>query len=361
MRILVAPDKFKGTLSAREAAGAIGAGLREALPQAEITLLPIADGGEGTAEVIAAAQGGEWHECEVHDALGDLVMARFATIDGGETAIVETSAAIGLWRIAEAKRDLLRASSLGAGELILHAARTGARKIIAGLGGSATNDGGFGLARALGFRFLSRDGRELEDVLELLELEQIEAPPKAQLPRLIGAVDVRNPLLGSNGATRVYGAQKGGTRETLDRLEAALARLADVAARDLAVDHRNARGAGAAGGLGFGFATFCGASLEAGFEIVAEAIDLAQHVARCDIVITGEGCLDAQTFNGKAAGEMARMAQQLGKRCCAIVGQVKETPEMGEYFEEIVALSEAFGEAGAAVSSAARELAARLS
>lgn len=339
MRILIAPDKFKGSLGARAVAQNIALGLAEALPDAEITLLPIADGGEGTAEAICAAAGGQWHECEAHDAYGEMVSASFATIDGEETAVLETSAAIGLWRIPPGERGPTRASSYGAGELLLQAARTGARKLVVGLGGSATNDGGFGFARVLGFRFFDRDDEELAGpVLELLRLARVERPPSLDLPAITIAADVRNPLLGEHGATRIFGFQKGAYRDQLDFLEAAMTRLADVVARDLGVDHRSVPGAGAAGGLGFGLLTFASATMRPGFEVVAECINLEAAVRNADVVITGEGRLDEQTLDGKAPAGVALLARRCGVRCFAIVGQLDETPEICRLFEGISVL-----------------------
>lgn len=340
MRILVAPDKFKGSLGAAEVAESIAAGLREGFPAAEITCCPVADGGEGTAKVICSAANGEWHTCKAHDAYGNVVTTRFATVDAGETAVLETSEAIGLWRVPAESHALERASSFGVGDMILAAARSGAKKLIVGLGGSATNDGGFGLARAFGFRFLDENGNELTgSVFDLLRVARIERPHALGLPAVIAAADVRNPLLGENGATRVFAAQKGATGEEIELLENALTRLAEVVARDLGVDHREAASAGAAGGLGFGLASFCGATLCSGFEVVSEAIGLESRIQGVDVVVTGEGRLDAQTLKGKAPAGVAKVARRRGKRCYAIVGEFVETAGLGEIFDGIFVLS----------------------
>lgn len=340
MRILVAPDKFKGTLSAKEAAEAIATGLREALPRAEVTLQPMADGGEGTAEIIAGASPFEWRSCEAHDAMGGRCTARFAVIEEGRAVVLETSEAIGLRRIPSESRDPMHASSRGAGEMIRHAAAAGPERIILGLGGSATNDGGFGLARALGYRFRDANGNELIDgPLDLLRLQKIEPPASPlRLPEIIAAVDVRNPLLGTTGATRVYAAQKGATPGQVEQLEAALSRLADIAARAMGSDHRDAPGAGAAGGLGFGLATFCGAELRSGFALVAEAVALEAAVRAADVVVTGEGRLDGQSLNGKVPVEVARLARRHGRRCLAIVGQIAEAERVRPEFDGVFAL-----------------------
>jgi glycerate kinase len=339
MRILIVPDKFKGSLGADRVADCIAGGVREVLPGAVITCLPIADGGEGTATAICSAAGGEWHSCEVQDAFGAIVRARYCTIDGGQTAVMEISEACGLWRVPTGMRDPDRASSFGAGELLLRAIGAGAKKIIIGLGGSATNDGGFGLARALGFRFLDADGRELDGVVsDLVRLARIEPPKTVPWPEIIAAADVRNPLLGARGATRVFGPQKGADAAQVQLLEAALTRLADVVARDLGTDFRGQPGAGAAGGLGFGLLSFCAASVRPGFDIVAEFTNLEEAVRAADVVITGEGRLDAQTLDGKAPAGVARLARKLGKRVHAIVGAIDEAPGLRELFDGVSTL-----------------------
>jgi glycerate kinase len=364
MRILVAPDKFKGSLGAAEAAESIAAGLRDILPRAEITCLPIADGGEGTATAICSAAGGEWHSCDVHDAMGAIVRARYCTIHDGTTAVMEISEACGLWRVPAEMRDPNRASSFGAGELLLAAVRGGATKIIVGLGGSATNDGGFGLARALGFRLLDAEERELDGaVSDLVRLQRIVAPHALRLPEIIAAADVLNPLVGARGATRVFGPQKGATPQQLVTLEAALARLADAAGRDF----RDSLGAGAAGGLGFALLTFCGASLRGGFDVVAEIIGLEAAIAAADVIITGEGRLDAQTLQGKAPAGVVRLARKLGRKIYAIVGTIDDGQEVRALFDGIAALAPDEAEARAAIANApellrvrARELALTL-
>ena len=352
MRILIAPDKFKESLGAVAVAENVAAGLRETLPQAEIVLLPLADGGEGTAEAISAAAGGEWHSCQVHDALGKRVTARYATLAKARTTVLEVSEAIGLSRIPPGQRDLLRASSFGVGELLLAAARGNVGKLIVGLGGSATNDGGFGMARALGFRFLADDDELSGGPADLLRLTKIVPPKCLPLPNVIAAADVRNPLLGNNGATRTYGPQKGGTPEQLEILERALAKLADIVTRDLGCDFRERAGAGAAGGLGFGLMSFCGANLRPGFEVVAEAIQLEEKIRGADIVITGEGRLDAQTLEGKAPAGVARLARRFGKKVYAIAGQTEENDELRALFDDIATLANGSVTAAEAIARA---------
>jgi glycerate kinase len=350
MKILIAPDKFKGALNAREAAENIAEGLHDSLPDAKIEIVPMADGGEGTAEVICNARGGSCLQCNAHDPLEREIDVRYAWIADEKLAVMEMSEASGMRRLAESERDPLRATTFGVGEMILDAASRGASEVIIGLGGSATNDGGFGMARALGFRFFS-DAKELTDgVSELAKLARIETPVAAgvspansptqptRLPpqlKIIAAVDVKNPLLGTNGATRVFGPQKGATKNDIDILEPALTTLADVVAKEFGFDYRNEPGAGAAGGLGFGLMSFCGAKIRPGFDVVAEAVGLEAKIEDADIVITGEGSLDRQTLEGKTPVGVARLARKLGKRVFAMVGRATNDPEVREVFDAV--------------------------
>ncbi len=350
MRILVAPDKFKDSLGAAAVAENIAVGLRAVLPNAEITELPIADGGEGTAAVICAAAGGAWRSCATHGPLGEKIAARYCTVDRGRTAIMEMSAAAGLWRVPPEGRDPLRASSFGVGEMLLDASRRRATQITIGLGGSATNDGGFGMARAIGFRFFDRAGAELKgNVGNLLDLARIDAPVGLSLPRVTAAVDVQNPLLGERGATLVFGPQKGASAEQLDLLENALTNLAQVVMGDLGVDFRDRRGAGAAGGLGFGLLSFCSAEMRPGFEIVAEAIGLEAAIRNADVIITGEGRLDAQSLEGKAPGGVAHLARKYQKKIFAIVGCVDRDFDLAGIFDQVFTLAESPLSATAAI------------
>ena len=277
MRILIAPDKFKGSLGAMQVANHIAAGFREVVPQAELEIAPVADGGEGTAEVICQAGAGEWVACSAHDALGNTISARYCWLADGP-AVMEMSEAAGWRQRTSGIRDPLRANTFGVGEMLLDATRRAARQVIVGLGGSATNDGGFGMARALGFRFFANQIELTEGPAELAGLTKVARPEGLRLPRISAAADVRNPLLGKRGATRVFGPQKGASPEQIVILEQALTKLADVVARNLGCEFRNTPGAGAAGGLGFGLMSFCGAELRSGFEVVAEIIQLEQKV-----------------------------------------------------------------------------------
>jgi glycerate 2-kinase len=335
MRILIAPDKFKGALSAREVADSIAAGLRDVLPDAKIDIAPMADGGEGTAEVISQALGAWWVNCKAHDPLNREIEARYGWIENQKLAVMEMSEAAGMRRLRPNEYDDVDlATTFGVGEMILDAAKRGAQQIIIGLGGSATNDGGSGMARALGFRFFGKE-EDKKRVSDLIELGRIEKPKDLKLPGIVAAVDVRNPLLGENGATRVFGPQKGATPDQIKILERALAKLADVVAEQFGLDHRDKPGAGAAGGLGFGLMSFCGATIREGFEVVAESIGLESKMKEVDLVITGEGSLDRQTLEGKTPSGVARLARKLGKRVFAMVGRATEDRQARELFDGV--------------------------
>jgi glycerate 2-kinase len=302
-------------------------------------MLPIADGGEGTADVICNSRGGEWVTCAARDAFGRVIEARYAWLRDGAMAVMEMSEAAGGQRIAPEERDPVRADTFGVGEMLIDATGRGATEVIVGLGGSVTNDAGFGMARSLGFRFLNRNEVELTGpASDLLDLEHISRPRHLAVPRVTGAADVRNPLLGERGATRTFGPQKGAGPKQVDLLEDALSRLADVVSRDLDCDFRDALGAGAAGGLGFGLMSFCGARIRSGFDLVAEIVDLEAAIRRADIVITGEGNLDRQTLEGKAPAGVATIARKHGKRVLAIVGRASGDQQVLHLFDRLCEL-----------------------
>jgi glycerate 2-kinase len=374
VRILIAPDKFKGSLSAKDVAQNIAAGLGEVLPDVGIDIIPLADGGEGTAEVICDALSGSWIECKAHDPLGRKIDVRYAFVDDRKLAVMEMSEAAGMRRLQPNERNVDLATTFGVGEMLLDAARHGAREIIIGLGGSATNDGGFGMARALGFHFLlsvslmaylsarlrgqQPDIPELSGpVSELRMLESVKEPKHLSLPKIIAAVDVRNPLLGENGATRIFGPQKGATHEQINELELALARLAEILPKAIDFDYSSKPGAGAAGGLGFGLMTFCDAIIKPGFDVVAESVDLESKMKEADLVITGEGSLDRQTLEGKTPAGVVRLARKLGKRVFAIVGRASEDRDVRELFDGVYELGGSIAQAPELLREKARELA----
>ena len=317
MRVLLAPDKFKGTLTAQEAAAAMASGLAD-IAGITVDCCPVADGGEGFARALASR---EEAVLGIRDPLGRSIIAHCGWREDG-TAVIEASDACGLGRVAETERDPWRSTTFGAGQLILHAVSRAASRILVGLGGSATNDAGAGVAAALGWQFLTSDGESLDPKPEnFLAIERIKAPEELRLPAVIAACDVRNPLLGPNGASRVYARQKGADDRTIEYLEMALDHLAGLVAEQLGIDHRALPGAGAAGGLGYGLATFCQAELLPAFPLVAEALRLEERIAASDLVLTGEGRLDAQTLFGKAPAEVARLARKHGKRIAIVCGE----------------------------------------
>jgi glycerate kinase len=365
MRILIAPDKFKGSLGASDVGAAIARGLQSALPMADLELVALADGGEGTADAICSAAGGEWIViAAAQDALGRARPARYAWLTEPRLAVMEMSATAGLSQLAPNERDPMRASTFGVGEMLRDAANRGAAEIIIGLGGSATNDGGFGMARALGFRFLDASDDELGGpVSDLLKLSRIVPPDGLSLPPITAACDVSNPLLGPTGATSTFGPQKGATPQQLEILERSLSRLAEVAALTFGYDQRDNSGSGAAGGLGFGLLTFCNAQIRSGFEVVAEAIHLRERISCADIVITGEGKLDRQTLAGKGPAGVARLARELGKPIYGIVGVATDDPAVRQLFDDILSVNDTspgYRETARLLEVRATELASRL-
>lgn len=324
MRVLIVPQELKGSLTAAEAAAAIAAGLRRALPNAELANLPLADGGPGTLEALVAARDGETRSVTVAGPLGEPVRARYGVI--GDTAVIETAEACGLVLLKPDQLDPARASTYGAGELARAALDFGLRRFLLGIGGSATNDGGAGLAQALGFHLLDAQGEELvRGAAPLAQLDHIDAAtadPRLHECSFEVAVDVQNPLCGPNGATAVYGAQKGVRSDQVQALDAALHRLGDVIERDLGVKVLDLPGGGAAGGLGAGLAGFLCARLRPGFAIVAEAVDLERKIAAADLVVSGEGRLDSQTPFGKTVAGVAGLAKRRGVPVVALVGGI---------------------------------------
>lgn len=327
MRILVAPNAFKESLSAAEAARCLARGLRRGAPEATIETLPIADGGDGTARVLAE---GRLRRVRVGGPLGDAVEARYGTRDGGETAVIEMAEASGLRLVEPTRRDPTVSDTRGTGELMRHAMERGARRIVVGIGGSATVDGGAGMAAALGYRFLDAQGRELNpNPGQLRRAARIDAQGWRELaqrlgfePEILVASDVRNRLLGRQGAPRVFGPQKGATPQQVEELEQTLGHLADLIERDLGARVRGLPGGGAAGGLGAGLVAFCGARIEPGADLVLRELGFEERARGADWVITGEGRLDGQTRLGKAPACAARMARAAGARVIAVAGSI---------------------------------------
>ena len=324
MRIVIAPDSFKESASADRVAAALAAGILRVMPDADLVLAPMADGGEGTVDALVAGTGGVKATATVTGPLGEPVLAEYGVLGDGITAVIEMAAAAGLALAPPDRRDPRLTTTRGAGELILDALGRGLRRFVMGIGGSATNDGGAGMAQALGYHLLDVDGHELPPGgSALARLDRIDSSSKH--PALAEssfsvACDVTNPLCGPLGASRVFGPQKGADKTAVDELDAALRRFGEVVARDLDVPVLDVACAGAAGGLGAGLMAFCGARLMPGAEVVAQACRLEQRMAGADLVITGEGRIDSQTAGGKTPLGVARIAKKLGIPVVAVAG-----------------------------------------
>ena len=332
MKIAIAPNAFKGSLTASQAADCIQRGLSQALPGSTTVRIPMADGGDGTVLAIVEATGGRLVKCRVHDPLGRRIRSSFGITGDGRTAVIEMALASGLALLKPDERNPLLTSSRGTGELIRAALDLGVNQILIGIGGSATNDGGTGMARALGVQFLDRHHRELADnggaLTKLSHLDITGRDERLKNITVSVACDVGNPLFGPRGATCIYGPQKGATPAMVKHLDAGLKRLAEVIQEDLGLKVSKLPGAGAAGGLGAGLVAFAGARMCSGAELVGDTIGLERKLAGCDLVITGEGRLDGQTAFGKAPAGVARVAKKLGIPVIAICGSL--SPDAGK-------------------------------
>ena len=337
VKVLLAPDKFKGSLGAVAVAESIARGWRIGMPDACIQSAPIADGGEGFCEALGFSLGGVWVEAETRDALGRGIAGKYVWIESTATAVIEMSQASGLWRLKRSELSPLRANTFGTGLLMKDAIKRGARRMYVGLGGSATTDGGVGMAAALGARFFDSNRAMVEPVpAELCRVARVDLTGMIAIPELVAACDVQNPLLGVRGTAAVYAPQKGACESEVQLLEAGLSNLASVVARDVGVDFRDTPGAGAAGGIGFGLLSFCGARMQPGFDLVASAVGLSGLVAAADIVITGEGRLDLQTLEGKGPAGVAAMARSLGKPVIAFAGSVESDAGIWKCFDGVI-------------------------
>lgn len=335
MRIIVAPDSYKGSLSALAVAQAMERGIHAVFPEAEVVKVPIADGGEGTVEALVAATGGRLLETVVRGPLSQAVCAPWGISGDGSTAFIEMAAASGLTLVPEERRDPRISSTYGTGELLKAALDAGLRKVVLGIGGSATNDGGTGLAQALGVRFLDAEGQELsEGGAALARLHHVDLSgldPRLAETSLLVACDVDNPLCGLRGASAVYGPQKGATPSMVAELDGALGVFAAVATQATGRDIANTPGAGGAGGLGAGLLFFTPALLRPGVSIVLEATGFEAKMRGADLVITGEGRTDAQTAMGKAPVGVAEVAQRCGVPVICLSGG------LGEGADEVLA------------------------
>lgn len=327
MKIVVAPNALKGSLSASAAAKAMENGIRKVLPDAEVVKIPVADGGDGLVDVFLNALSGVPVTCSVSGPRdGEPVQAEFCFVKEGQAAAIEMAKASGLALLPENKRNPLLTTTYGTGQLIAEALRMGARKLTIGIGGSATNDGGIGMASALGIRFLDAEGRNVDPVggnlSRIRKIDRSGLNPLVAQAKIEVACDVDNPLIGPRGATRVYGPQKGATPEMLELLEDGLINLAGLLREECGFDVAALPGAGAAGGLGAGLVAFLGAELRKGIDLVFSAVHLAERMQGAQLVLTAEGQIDFQTRFGKAPAGVAGVARTQNIPCIAIAGGI---------------------------------------
>ena len=372
MKIVVAPDSFKGSVSALEAAQAIEQGLRRVFPEAVIEKVPMADGGEGTVQSLVDATGGHIRTHRVLAPLGNEVDAKFGILADGETAVIEMASASGLTLVAPDKRNPLRTTTYGTGQLIHAALEAGCRRLIIGIGGSATNDGGVGMAEALGVRSLDADGNQIPrggaNLGQLRSIDITGLHPAITETETVVACDVNNPLTGPDGASHVYGPQKGATSEMIETLDACLGHFDKILTQTLGKSFNDTPGAGAAGGLGAGLMAFLNAELKLGVDIMIDAVKLEERVKDAALVFTGEGQLDFQTAFGKTPVGVAKVAKAHNIPVIAIAGGIAEGAEavyeagidaMLGIVQEPMSLNDAIGDATRLIADTA-EQAARL-
>lgn len=322
---LIAIDSFKGSLTSQEAIHAAAQGVRDVYPEAKITLLPVADGGEGTIEAVMAATDARLIQCKIHDPSYRLITSSYIVI--GDLVIIEMAKAAGLTLLSPEERDPMHATTSGVGELIINALDRGYRRFIIGVGGSATNDTGIGMLRALGYRFYDSDNKEIGPVItDLSNLEHIDTSsihPALKESEFILASDVGNPLCGPHGATAVFGPQKGVTADKAPLIEYALKHFSDICTKQLCHDYSNVPGAGSGGGIGFAFLAFLNARIRSGIDTILDLTGFDEKLKDTDIVITGEGCLDAQTLMGKAPLGILRRTLKHNIPVIAVGGSVE--------------------------------------
>jgi len=346
LKIVISPDSFKGSLSATEAAQAMAAGIRSLDSSIETLILPVADGGEGTMESLIRATHGKTISVTVSDPLRRSITAEYGVLGDGETCVIEMAKASGLTLLITEELNALRATSFGTGELILDALDKGYRKFIVGLGGSATNDGGTGMLKALGMKFQNYLGEELNDgggaLKELARIDLTQFDRRIAESEFIIASDVDNPFIGHNGATFVFGPQKGATEELVDILDRNLKILADVIECSIGISIHNKEGAGAAGGMGGAFQAFFPSMMKPGIQVVMEAVDFESRILDADLVLTGEGKSDAQTLSGKAPIGIAKAAKEYNVPVFLISGSVSNeaVQELAKYFHSIGSIAD---------------------
>lgn len=330
MRVLVAMDSFKGSLTSIEAGQAVKEGILQALPHAEVDISPLADGGEGTVDALCCDGVGEIERLSVLGPVGEAVSAKYGILSNG-IGVIEIAEAAGLTLIPVEKRDPLYTTTYGVGELILDAVGKGCREFIIGLGGSGTNDGGVGMLTALGWQFTDRHGLPIATgaagLKALCNIDHSCVRAELKQCRFRVACDVKNPLLGVNGCSAVFGPQKGASAQSVANMDRWMENYASVVKHHYPTAETMLPGGGAAGGMGFAFATFLGGSLEPGARIVAEVCDPERRIAECDIVITGEGCLDGQTAMGKGPIHIAQLGKKHGKKVIAFAGCIGQNAE----------------------------------
>jgi glycerate 2-kinase len=338
MRYLIAPDKFKGTLSAQEVAETIASAIRDRDPRADIDLLPIADGGEGTARLLAAQLSAERNTVGTLDPLGRPIDAEFFV--RGHEAILDMSAASGLWRVHPNERDPLRSSTYGTGIIIWHLIENGIERIFIGLGGSATVDAGLGMGAALGYRFYGTGDSRIEPLpFAFSQIQKVKPPLMIRMPEVIGLADVETVLIGARGATYTFGPQKGLSPAEVEAFDRSLASLVVRLEQGLGTNFSNVRRAGAAGGFGYGILTFLRGKLVSGFDMIAEKLELRKRIRAADVVITGEGKLDLQSLQGKGPYGVAVLAKEATKPVWAIAGVIENRNLVAQHFEKLISLA----------------------
>ena len=336
MKIVIAPDSFKETLSAFEVASTIESSFQNVFPEAEIIKIPIADGGEGTVEAMVRATDGSFEFSEVEGPMGNITSAKWGMLGNSKTAVIEIAEACGLHLVQANKRNPMTASSFGVGQLVVAALDKGAKKIIIGLGGSATNDGGYGFLRAIGVQFLDSEGNELNGHFETLSLlsdinfNHIDTRIKNTSIEI--ACDVDNPLLGEKGASKVFAAQKGASNKMIEELESIMTNYYEIISSQLGSQLNDRPWFGAAGGLGFGISAFINSELKSGINIVLEALNFNQYLLDADLVITGEGRIDSQSERGKAPIGVIKYANQLNCKVIVIAGSVDDPKTFNQKF-----------------------------